>query len=210
MNLEDITKSEYFDSPIMPYGMKITHMPTGLSVQGNCKHEQSKLAMERVLIDTLGIFVAQAESQDASLIRKSRAERENDELRSRLARLEAALAGSSPLQNKAVQAGAEDRKGPGTRKERHTARGKKGGAWTPERRAAAAARMKERQAKKYGRKEPEPTIDTPQGEMTQEEFIKRALRPGTDRPQPLPKAHQSHGTTVVKVSEESLAKGFRP
>jgi hypothetical protein len=202
MNLEDISKSEFFDSPIMPYGMRITHMPTGLSVQGNCKHEQSKLGMERTLIDMLGIFVAQAESQDASLKRKSRVEQENDELRARLARLEEMVAGPPKVTVGDIIESAQRVLAKGGKRAK--------GGWTPERRAAAAERMKARQAKKYGKDEVKPVIDTPQGEMTQEQFIRQALRPATDAPQRLPKAHQSHGTTVVKVSEESIARGFKP
>ena len=184
MNLEDITKSEYFDSPIMPYGMKITHMPTGLSVQGNCKHEQSKLGMERTLIDTLGIFVAQAESQDASLKRKSKTEQENDLLKSQLAAMQAQLdklAGSLAPTSKSVV-----------------------------KRIEAQTNGKRRGRPPKAKAEAKPMVDTPQGPVPEEEFIRRALRPGTDRPQPLPKAHTSHGSTVAVVSEESQAKGYRP
>jgi hypothetical protein len=191
MNLEDITKSEYFDSAIMPYGMKITHLPTGLSVQGNCKHEQSKLQMERTLVDTLGIFVAQAESQDASLKRKSKAEQENDTLKATLAAMQAQLDRLTAMTNQPIV------------------------VEKPKNGQESRAETKETPqpvVKKRGRpaKAKPALVDTPQGPVSEEEFIKRALRPATDRPQPLPKAHQSHGATVVKVSDESMAKGFRP
>src|ERR1700751_5676206 len=197
MNLDDINISEYFDSAIMPFGMKITHLPTGLSVRGNCKHEQSKLNLQKTLMDTLSIFVSQAEGEDASLRRKSAAEIENEDLRARLARLEAMLirGDAKPAEEPAPKRGR-------LAKVKEPKESKPG--WTPERRAAAAERMKARQAAKYGNVPREttdpasPKVDTPLGPMTEQEFIRRAMRPATDPPQQLPKAHASHGSTVVK------------
>lgn len=213
MQLDDINISEYFDSAIMPHGMKITHLPTGLSVMGNCKHEQSKLNLQKTLMDTLSIFVAQAEGENSNLRRKSAAEIENEELKARLARLEAMLLGNSRpttelmiSQIKQREVAAMDKLAAPPKRGRlsKTPKPKEAAAgWTPERRAAAAQRMKDRQAAKYGltppaEPEPAPKIDTPMGVMTEQEFIRKAMRPATDPPQKLPKAHDSHGQTVVK------------
>jgi hypothetical protein len=212
MQLDDINISEYFDSAIMPYGMKITHLPTGLSVRGNCKHEQSKLNLQKTLMDTLSIFVAQAEGENSNLRRKSAAEIENEELRARVARMEAIMQKFPGLeaqpysksQVKRIEAQAEVATAPKRGRLSKTPKPKEAAAgWTPERRAAAAQRMKDRQAAKYGlnppaEPEPAPKIDTPMGVMTEQEFIRKAMRPATDPPQKLPKAHDSHGQTVVK------------
>jgi hypothetical protein len=199
MNLDDINISEYFDSAIMPFGMKITHLPTGLSVRGNCKHEQSKLNLQKTLMDTLSIFVSQAEGEDASLRRKSAAEIENEELRARLARLEAMVIRGETKPEPVAPAPKRGRPA----KVKQPKEFKPG--WTPERRAAASERMKARQAAKYGNVPREttaepaaPKVDTPLGPMTEQEFIRRAMRPATDPPQQLPKTHISHGSTVVK------------
>jgi hypothetical protein len=212
MQLDDINISEYFDSAIMPYGMKITHLPTGLSVRGNCKHEQSKLNLQKTLMDTLSIFVAQAEGDNSNLRRKSAAEIENEELKARLARLEAMIMRGGERvpapkpQNKPQQSAPiiNEQSIPKRGRLSKTPKPKEAAAgWTPERRAAAAQRMKDRQAAKYGltppaEPEPAPKIDTPMGVMTEQEFIRKAMRPATDPPQKLPKAHDSHGQTVVK------------
>jgi hypothetical protein len=208
MQLDDINISEYFDSAIMPYGMKITHLPTGLSVRGNCKHEQSKLNLQKTLMDTLSIFVAQAEGENSNLRRKSAAEIENEELKARLARLEAMIMrGGDIAPDKPPtprQPGLIVQPAPKRGRLSKTPKPKEAAAgWTPERRAAAAQRMKDRQAAKYGltppaEPEPAPKIDTPMGVMTEQEFIRKAMRPATDPPQKLPKAHDSHGQTVVK------------
>jgi hypothetical protein len=214
MQLDDINISEYFDSAIMPYGMKITHLPTGLNVRGNCKHEQSKLNLQKTLMDTLSIFVAQVEGENVTLRRKSKsaAELENEELKARLARLEAALeklaGGAAHVVRKEELARSLERaavsKAPKVRKVKPESVDGRAAAWTPERRVAAAQRMKDRQAAKYGRSKPEsepepaPKVDTPLGPMSEQEFVRRAMRPATDPPQRLPKSHESHGQTVVK------------
>jgi hypothetical protein len=207
MQLDDINISEYFDSAIMPYGMKITHLPTGLSVRGNCKHEQSKLNLQKTLMDTLSIFVAQAEGENSNLRRKSAAEIENEELKARLARLEAMIIRGGERvpapkpQNKPQQSAPLINEQPIPKRGRlsKTPKPKEAAAgWTPERRAAAAQRMKDRQAAKYGLNPTAPKIDTPLGEMTEEQLLRQTMRPPTEPPQRLPKAHQSHGGTVVK------------
>jgi hypothetical protein len=201
MNLDDINISEYFDSPIMPYGMKITHLPTGLSVRGNCKHEQSKLNMQRTLVDTLGIFVSEAESRDASLKRKSAMEVENEELRARLARLEEMVMRADNTGSLPVPGQPESLTQPAPKKRGRPAKEakpEKKGGWTPERRAAAAERMKARQAAKHA--PAGPVVDTPMGPMTEEELIRKTMRAPTEPPQRLPKAHTSHGSTVAKTN----------
>src|SRR5271169_1155924 len=188
MNLEDVNKSEYFDSAIMPYGMKLTHLPTGLSVRGNCKHEQSKLNMERTLMDTLGIFVTQAESQDASLKRKSKAEQENEALRSQLEQMQIQLDNlAGALAGKVNGTPVKSEPKP------KAAKPKNKGGWTPERRAQQAATI----AARKQAAEPK-MIDTPTGPMTEEQLMRQTLRPPTEAPQRLPKAHTSHGATVAK------------
>ena len=210
MNLDDLLISEYFDSSIMPYGMKITHIPTGLSVMGNCKHEQSKLNLQRTLTDTLGLFVTEAESKDASLKRKSAMEVQNEQLKAQLAEMKA------NIERLMEQAGRDSQvvrqrphKAPSVGSTPTPATKSKRG-WSPEQRAAAAQRMKDRQAARYGLKKPEQKVDTPAGEKTEEELIREQMRTPNQRPQRLPKAHESHGGTVVQVSPEAQARGFKP
>src|SRR5882757_7159352 len=62
------------------------------------------------------------------------------------------------------------------------------GGWTPERRAAASARMAKQQAAKKAA-EPEPD---------EAELLRQQMRPPTDAPAVLPKVHQSRGGTVAK------------
>lgn len=192
MNQEDLRIDEYFDSAVMPFGMKITHLPTNLHVQGNCKHETSKMNMQRTLMDTLAIFVGQAEGkQDAGTKRKVQAD--NEALRIEVAELREMvrqLVGKSPVTRASTPAPAKPKR-----------RGKSKG-WSEERRQAASERMRERQAKKKA--------DTPLGAKTEEELLREQMRPPTDAPQRLPKAHQSHGSVVAVVSPESQARGYRP
>jgi hypothetical protein len=207
MQLDDINISEYFDSAIMPYGMRLTHLPSGLSVAGNCKHEQSKLKLRDTLTNQLSIFVSQWEGENKAHVRKSAAEIENEELKMRLARLEemfmrgnGGAVGTTALPE--PQAHPAPSKSIVKRREAQKPKGTHN--WTPERRAAAAQRMKDRQAAKYGLNPPaeSPKVDTPMGQMTEQEFVRRAMRPPTEPPQKLPRAHDSHGSTVVKKSPD--------
>jgi hypothetical protein len=200
MQLDDINISEYFDSAIMPYGMRLTHLPSGLSVAGNCKHEQSKLKLRDTLTNQLSIFVSQWEGENKDHVRKSAAEIENEELRLRLARLESMLLGDKPQKAKDPEIAAMDKFPAPKRGRLAKVKPEKSSSWSPERRAAAAQRMKDRQAAKYGLNPPgeAPKVDTPMGQMTEQEFVRRAMRPPTDPPQKLPKAHDAHGSTVVK------------
>ena len=208
MQLDDINISEYFDSAIMPYGMRLTHLPSGLSVAGNCKHEQSKLKLRDTLTNQLSIFVSQWEGENKDHVRKSAAEIENEELKVRLARLESLFIGKDSPGAKAARPMVENEPDhPMVIKKRGRpakAKPEKSSSWSPERRAAAAQRMKDRQAAKYGLNPPAdaPKVDTPMGQMTEQEFVRRAMRPPTEPPQRLPKAHDSHGSTVVKKSPE--------
>ncbi len=198
MELQDIRIDEYFDSPVMPFGMKITHLPTGLHVMGNCKHESSKMNLQRQLTDQLGIFVAQAEGKDASLRRKSAAERDNEMLRDQLSAMQAQidrLSGRKPAKPEPVAA-------PVPTKRKPKKKGK--GGWSEERRAAAAERMRQMQAEKHGK------VATPAGAKTEAQLLAEQMRPPTDAPRPLPKAHASRGSTVAVVSPESQARGYRP
>lgn len=185
MNLDDINVSEYFDSSVMPFGMCITHVPTGLSVKGNCKHEQSRLSMQRTLTDTLGILVSHHESETGITginVSRTKAEQENDQLRTQLMAMQEQIQG---LLNASKATPASKVQIEPTKK-----------GWTPERREAAAKRMKERQAVKYPKTEAK--VDAPTGDLTEAQLMQQVMRPPTDRPQRLPKAHQSHGSTVVK------------
>jgi hypothetical protein len=184
MNMEDVRIDSYFDSKIMPYGMKCTHMPTGLSVTGNCKNEGSQNQLQRTLLDQLAIFVGQHEAKEG-ITRRVGDQAENDMLRAQLAAMQEQiiqLIAKMPADGTKIMA------------EPKKAEPKKAKGWP---------KGKPRKAKTA-------KADTPTGEMTEAELIKQQMRPPTDRPVPLPKDHISHGSTVAKVSPELQAKGVRP
>jgi hypothetical protein len=195
MNMEDVRVDSYFDSKIMPYGMKCTHMPTGLSVTGNCKNEGSQNQLQRTLLDQLAIFVGQHEAKEG-ITRRVGDQAENDMLRAQLAAMQEQiiqLIAKMPADGTKIMA-EQPSKSVAKRLEVQTEPPKVRKGWP---------KGKPRKAKTA-------QADTPTGEMTEAELIKQQMRPPTDRPVPLPKDHISHGSTVAKVSPELQAKGVRP
>jgi hypothetical protein len=186
MNLEDVRVDEYYDSKVMPYGMTCTHVPTGLRVMGNCKNESSVMTLKRTLLDQLAIFVGQEEGRTGK-VTASREAAENDSLRATIAQMQQQMAqmmsmlGQQPAVAKKVVP-------------------------VP----VAAVKAKGWPKGKPRGKKAAKTIATPAGELTEAELIAQQMRPPTDVPVRLPQEHHSHGATVVKVSPELQAKGYRP
>ena len=186
LSLEEVRVDQFYANASSPFGMKITHIPTGIQVEGNCKMEQSLGNVQATLMNTLGQFVASEQNKQPKATNGQRAgiESENAYLREQLlamqAQLNELLAAPKPNAFTNVERAAK------AQKPAKAAKKAKGG-WTAERREAAAARMRERQAAKKA--EPEPDVQA---------LLAQQMRPPTDAPAVLPKTHVSRGTTVAK------------
>ncbi len=191
LSLEEVRVDEFFANSQMPHGIKLTHLPTGLQVEGNCRNETSKANLQTTLMNVLGQFVASSEWAKKSRAAPASSDDENaylrEQLRSMQAQLDRLIGNKDP--------------GPKVQRIAKPTKAKKAkGGWTAERRAAASARMVKQQADKKAA-EPEPD---------EAELLRQQMRPPTDAPAVLPKVHQSHGSTVAVVSPESRARGYRP
>lgn len=203
MEQEDVRIDEFFDSKIMPYGMKLTHLPTGLMVQGNCKNESSVQRLQTTLMDQLAIFVGQAEGQDRKHKRFGEAT-ENNILRAQVEAMAEQIAKLMAAVNMPV---------PQPKPAKMTFVPKKAKGWTAKRRAKQEATIAARKAGKEVKRilaRKAKVADTPAGEKTEEELLAEQMRPPTDIPRALPKDHISHGSTVARVSPESQARGYKP
>lgn len=176
LSIEEVRVDEFFANSQMPHGIKLTHLPTGLQVEGNCRNEASKANLQTTLMNVLGQFVASSEWAKKSRTAPA-GDDENAYLREQLRSMQAQLDRlSAPAVPKAQRVA------------KPTKAKKVKGGWTAERRAAASARMAKQQADKKAA-EPEPD---------EAELLRQQMRPPTDAPAVLPKVHQSRGGTVAK------------
>lgn len=200
LSLTEVNVAEEFGNTSMPHQMRITHLRTYLSVTGNCKNEDSKPKLKDTLMQALAIQVMEydrmhptdpvpddEDEDDEKLMMR-------EELRQMRAQLDALLAGKKPSKAEPKPT------------KRAAKKAKSKGGWTDERRAQAAERMRKMQASKREASTPA----EPEPGKSDAELLRQQMRPPTQAPFVLPKDHRSKGGTVVKVSPEALAKGYRP
>lgn len=188
LTMDEIRIDTYFDSAIMPYGMKVTHLPTGITLAGNCKNENSQNTLQRQLLDALALAVqTQAKEgprHDDSL------QAENEMLHRQLAAMQEQIRELARMQSRAdMRPDSVPKPAVPVSPAATVAVPKLGGRGkyprSEETKAKIAATLRARKAAAK-----EPSLDT---------LIKEQMRPPTDVPVPLPKAHQSRGRTVAKT-----------
>lgn len=114
LSLEEVRIEETGGNAVMPHGMRISYAPDPmLYVVGNCRSETGRANLQRTLMEKLSEIVATAMKNRPKPIQN---DDETIYLREQLASQQAQI--DRMMQDKAVQAGAEDRKGPGKRRGR--------------------------------------------------------------------------------------------
>jgi hypothetical protein len=174
----EIRVDEFFANPSMPHGIRITHMSSGIAVEGNCRTEAGKNNVHATLMQVLNQFVA---NETRTMSSNGDVEHENDLLREQLlmmqAQINSMLSKSSDVISTPVQPPAP----------RAPAKGKRGHHnVSPEARQRLSESMTARHAAKRAQQEQE------------EALLRQQMRPPTDAPVNLPKSHQSHGSVVAK------------
>jgi hypothetical protein len=179
----------------MPWAMRLTHIPSNLAVEGNCKMESGY----EKLHETLSMALNQSVMKDwkappgQSLHEGDDAEKQymQEQIREMQAKIDQLMAGNVPGQII-----------PPRRRGRPPKAAKRASSMSAEQRSAVGQRLK---AAREAKRPPEPEP----GRLTDEQVIANAMRPPTDRPVELP-SRQSKGGVVVKVSDEALRQGFKP
>src|ERR1700687_1423535 len=183
LSLEEVRIDQFYANSSSPFGMKITHLPTGIQVEGNCKNEQSLGNVQNALMNALGQFVANEMGKRPKVNGAPAADDENAYLREQLlamqAQLNALMAAQQPNAFTNVERAAK------ALKPAKAAKAKRG--MSAANRKAASERMKARHAAKAPA-EPEPAEAT---------LLAQQMRPPTDAPMDLPH-RQSKGSTVAK------------
>ncbi len=181
---QDIRVDEFFANPVMPFGMRITHVPSCITVEGNCRSEQGKGNLHATLMNALAQFVANETPQATN---GNAAQAENDMLREQLLLMQEQINAMMARGAASEPAPAPKKPAPAKAKGRKARKG-----WTEERRAAAADRMRAMVARR---------VKTPAGEQTEAELLAQQMRPPTDAPMALPR-NPGHGLagTVAKSS----------
>ena len=175
LSLEEVRIDQFYANSSSPFGMKITHLPTGIQVEGNCKNEQSLGNVQNALMNALGQFVASDMAKRPKVNGvPAMVDSENAYLREQLLAMQAQLNAlmSAERATKAL-------------KPAKAAKAKRG--MSAANRKAASERMKARHAAKAPA-EPEPAEAT---------LLAQQMRPPTDAPMDLPH-RQSKGSTVAK------------
>jgi hypothetical protein len=179
ISTQDIRVDEFFANPSMPYGIRITHMLSGIAVEGNCRTEAAKNNVHATLMNVLNQFIANETKAAGS---NGDAEHENDLLREQLLMMQAQL---NALLNRTS---APDVVSAPVEKPIKAARGRPRGHHevSPEARQKLSEAMTARHAAKRVQQEEEAKL------------LAQQMRPPTDAPMELPRSHQSHGSVVAR------------
>jgi len=187
ISTQDIRVDEFFANPSMPYGIRITHMPSGIAVEGNCRTEAGKNNVHATLMNVLNQFIANETKAAGS---NGDVEHENDLLREQLLMMQAQL---NSLLEKAsdvskLKFNPRDVVSTPVEKPVKATRGRPRGHHevSPEARQRLSEAMTARHAANRTAKEEEAKL------------LAQQMRPPTDAPMELPKSHQSHGSVVAK------------
>jgi hypothetical protein len=179
ISTQDLRIDEYFANPVMPFGMRITHVPSGIMVDGNCRVEQSKGNLHATLMHALNQMVADEIQPQAT-------NGKNDYLREQLLQMQAQLNSllnasqdviTSPVAPPAPKRG-HPKATAGAGRGHHTV--------SPEVRQQLSESMKARHAAKKAQSDEEARL------------LAQQMRPPSDPPMELGKSHQSHGSVVAK------------
>ena len=211
LTLTEVHVAEEFGNTSMPHQMRITHLRTCCSVLGNCKNEDSKPKLKDTLMQALALQVMEYDRMHPTDPVPDEEDDDEEKLamREQLRFMRAQidkLMGKAPAKAELKSKAQPEAKASKRAAKKSKAKPAKGG-WTPERREQAAERMRKMQAAKRESStpaEPEPVAPS------EAELLRQQMRPPTEAPFVLPKDHRSKGGTVVKVSPEALAKGYRP
>lgn len=181
ISTQDIRVDEFFANPSMPYGIRITHTPSGIAVEGNCRTEAGKGNVHTVLMHVLNQFIANETRTESS---NGSVEHENDLLREQLLMMQSQI-------NRLLAQPTEVVSTPVPPPAPRSAPAKKSGRGhhnvSPEARQRLSDAMTARHAAKRAQQDEEAKL------------IAQQMRPPTDAPVNLPKP-QSHGLagTVAK------------
>src|SRR6267154_1035363 len=148
LSLEEVRVDPFYANASMPYGIKITHIPTGIQVEGNCRMETSQDKLRNTLMDALGQFMANEMAKrpkGKSIAAAAVDDEEKVYMREQLRLMQAQIDRlSQPAGSKSVA------------KRVKVQRGKKASKMSAEQRAAVGQRLKAARAAKTAAAEPEP------------------------------------------------------